>query len=227
MAVLVQKFTVGLAVLVRGDAEARPVFIKLAILFIEIPEKRFDNLCLRIVRPGGCVLRSHDLIYRGEVAPPVVVALQLIDTVSLSEKFGGVVRSIAEGGFNEFGGLTLADRIPDRVIETGVENDYNRETVRVGCNRAPVAGLRLLIEQLRRPAVRRPIQERQCRAGTFHLHALLVAEPGFPETAARYQQIVFFPTCTDGTYGYFLPAEMLTDAVVQHGYLLVVEITRV
>ena len=177
--------------------------------------------------PCRGVFVAHDLINRGEVASPVVVALQLVDAVTPSEKFGGVVRRVPEGCLDEFGRLTLSDCISDRIIEARVEDNYDCETIRVGRSRSSVAGFRLLIEQFSCPAVHRPVQERQCRAGSFHLHALLVTEACFSETSACCHKVIFVTPNGNRRRGDSVPALRFCQQVVNACDLRVVEISRV
>lgn len=125
-------------ILVRGYAEPAPVRTELAVFPVEIIEERLDHFRFGVVRTGWSVYVSHDLINRFEVPSSVVVTLYLIRVVTASEKLGGVVRSIPEGCFDKFGGLPFADRIADRIIDTRVEDNNNREAMRVGGGSTPV-----------------------------------------------------------------------------------------
>ena len=157
MAVFVQKLAIRLQILVRGYAEPAPVRTELAVFPVEIIEERLDHFRFGVVRTGWSVYVSHDLINRFEVPSSVVVTLYLIRVVTASEKLGGVGRSIPEGCFDKFGGLPFADRIADRIIDTRVEDNNNREAMRVGGGSTPVLFLCLLVKQLGHPAVHCPV----------------------------------------------------------------------
>ena len=194
----------------------------MTICIIQISEVWFYHLCLCIMCPRWYKVFRYTLICFLQVLYCISVALKFINDISFTEQGFSMTHCVFQCLSYQIGCLIFSDRISNRVVDTCIQYNTNRQSVMISSNAVSFLILCcLLIQQFHIPTIRTPIQHRLCRSFPFDLHSLIRSELILPISPGITLKGVFLSPIGYRSFRYLFPTHLLGYLVIYHRYLCI------